>query len=967
MGELDQALADSLSGHGHLVVLAGEPGIGKTRIAVELARRAESQGAKVLWGRCYEEEGAPIYWPWIQLLRSYLQQADTDQIRRGMGTGAADIAAVLPEVRDRLTDLDPSPPLDNPEASRFRFSESLTSFLVTASRTSPLLLVLDDLHWADRPSLLLLPFLVRKLADSRILVVGSYRDNGISLRHPLSNTLAELARESTFRRQVLRGISEQDAARLIQYETAAIPPPAAVAIIHGLTGGNLFFLTEVVKLLAERGDLGQAANSIAQGTQIPLGVREAVGQRLNRRSEHCNRMLTTASVIGREFSLELIARLIDDVSDDRLLEILEEALATGMIEASPESADHYQFTHALVRNTLVNEVSAARRIRLHARIADALEIVYGGNSPEIVTTLAYHLAEAMTMVDPDKLVRFSLLAGVQALDAYAPEEAMVYLERGLAAKQGQPLDADMAVLLTRLAQAQIAVSSGQGRQEALNTLSLAFNSLVQLGDFHGAVKVAEMALPTGVGILEGAGELIYRALQLVAPDSLEAGRLQVRNGWDLGRSKGDYQGALDAFNQALFVALQYQDRDLEMDALAASAEIDVFHLHCRESVEKSLRAISLAREKKDLRAQVQARQRATLALTIIGDLGEARRQAEAALVPAQKLRDIFWWSSSLWSNQFVHRLRGDWLRSRDYGDRALEISPFDKRVLADRVLLEYQLGNFGQGEEYIGRMLESHGQERPSPTTGFAIPAVVLPLIALYGGPTEHTAVAQATAESIVSAAVSASPLIVSMARTGLALLAVAQADGEAALEHYNALLPQRGTMVQAGLMSIDRLLGNLARTLGDHDRAIDHLGDAVVFCDGAGYRVEFASSCHECAELLLLRNTPGDRERAGDLIEEAKSQCVDLGLIPLHERLNLLLTQIEPRPAPAAGYPDGLTRREVEVLRLVAAGKTNPEIGVQLYISSRTVATHVSNILTKISAANRAEAATYAARGGLL
>jgi predicted ATPase len=200
MDELKAALEDALAGHGRLVMLAGEPGIGKTRTARELAAYAETRGAQVLWGWCYEEAGAAPYWPWLQPLRSYIQQQDPEQLRSQMGVGAADIAEIIAEVREKLPGLE-APPALEPEQARFRLFDSIATFLKNAAQTQPLVLVLDDLHWADKPSLLLLQFLARQLAGSRLLLVGCYRDVELSRQHPLSEALAQLSREPVFQRQ----------------------------------------------------------------------------------------------------------------------------------------------------------------------------------------------------------------------------------------------------------------------------------------------------------------------------------------------------------------------------------------------------------------------------------------------------------------------------------------------------------------------------------------------------------------------------------------------------------------------------------------------------------------------------------------------------------------------------------------------------------------------------------------------
>ena len=361
MGELKVALEDALSGRGRMVTLVGEPGIGKTRTATELATYAGLRGAQVLWGRCYEEHGVPPYWPWVQAIRSYVREHEPEQLRSEMGTGAADIAdiaEIVSDVRERIPDLKPSPALDDPEQARFRLFDSITAFLKGASRTQPIVLVLDDLHWADKPSPMLLQFLVRELAGARLLLVGTYRDVELSRQHPLAETLGELTRESGsgFQRVVLRGLTAEDVGRFIEVTSGTPAPRGLVDAVHSQTEGNPLFVTEVVRLLAQEGELaprpapvqGRPSTERAGVTEslrqdsgqawtvrIPEGVREVIGRRLNRLSERCNDTLTVAAVIGREFELRQLARLIDDISDDRLLVVLEEALSARVIEEMP--------------------------------------------------------------------------------------------------------------------------------------------------------------------------------------------------------------------------------------------------------------------------------------------------------------------------------------------------------------------------------------------------------------------------------------------------------------------------------------------------------------------------------------------------------------------------------------------------------------------------------------------------------
>ena len=426
-------LDDAMSGQGRLVMLVGEPGIGKTRTARELAAHAERQGAQVLWGWCYEDEGAPSYWPWVQLLRAYVQRADAEQLIAEIGPGAADIAEIIPEVRQKLPGLEPSPALE-PVQARFRLFDCIASFLKRAAQSRPLLLVLDDLHWADKPSLLLLEFLARLVGDSHILVVGCYRDVELSRQHPLSETLGQLAREPVFQRELLRGLTEEETGRFIETAAGADAPGELVAAVYTHTEGNPFFMAEIIRLMLEQGDLFNQDIAEDGNIRIPEGVKEVIGRRLNRLSDRCNQALTTASVIGREFDFRLLSSLADNMSEDKLLGAADEAVTAQLIEEVPNRIERFQFTHALIQQTLAEELTTTRRVRLHARIGEALEELYGEHVEEQAAELAHHFGEAESLAGPEKLVHFSSMAGERALSNFAYEEAQAHFQRALEAK-----------------------------------------------------------------------------------------------------------------------------------------------------------------------------------------------------------------------------------------------------------------------------------------------------------------------------------------------------------------------------------------------------------------------------------------------------------------------------------------------------------------------------------------------------
>jgi predicted ATPase len=445
MEMLQLALEAAWAGRGGLVMLVGEPGIGKTRTAQQFAMHAAQHGAQVLWGRCSEEPGAPPFWPWVQAIRTYVQAQETETLRDDLGASAADIAEIVPELRARLADLQPPPHLDEPAQARFRLFDSVGSFLQHAARRQPMMLFLDNLHWADAASLRLLASLAPALETGRVLVVGSYRDVELSRQHPLSNTLGELTRQPRFQRLRLRGLSREDVWSFLEAVCGGPPAAELVTALHGHTEGNPLFLTETVRFLVKKGALTPElvhlhmppAQSPAHGMRIhiPEGIRDVIGQRLNRLSQGCNHMLSMAAVIGREFSLAEMNAVLDAESEEHLVERLEEAVAARVIEEVPQALSRYQFSHALIRETLYDELTTARRARLHRRIGEAMEKLYAAHLEPHLAQLAHHFGEAAQSGGADKAIAYAERAGTRSMALLAYEEAVRFYQMALDALQ----------------------------------------------------------------------------------------------------------------------------------------------------------------------------------------------------------------------------------------------------------------------------------------------------------------------------------------------------------------------------------------------------------------------------------------------------------------------------------------------------------------------------------------------------
>ena len=419
-------LADAFSGRGRLFLVAGEPGIGKSRLAEELARRARGRGARVLVGRSWEAGGAPAYWPWVQALRAYVRDRAAAELRDELGRGAPELVPLLPELRELFPDL-PKPFAPESEGARFRLFESTAGFLVRASEARPLVIVLDDLHAADAPSLLLLRFVARVLASTRILVVCAYRDVDPTPRHPLTEMLAEIIREPVTRRLSLRGLRRQDVAAYVEAAASELASPALVSAVHEETEGNPLFVGEIVRLLSVEGVPPDSAAPVRLA--IPDSVHDVIARRLSHLSEQCHRLLLLASVLGREFALTTLARL-GTVSEDELLDTIDEAIAARVVSDVPGDPERLRFAHVLIRDTLYERIAAARRIRLHREVVEALEALYGDDPGPHLAELAHH---AFRGTDVEKALLYANRAADRALALLAYEEAGRLYETALEA------------------------------------------------------------------------------------------------------------------------------------------------------------------------------------------------------------------------------------------------------------------------------------------------------------------------------------------------------------------------------------------------------------------------------------------------------------------------------------------------------------------------------------------------------
>jgi DNA-binding SARP family transcriptional activator len=873
---LRDLLAQAFGGSGRLVLLTGEPGVGKTRTAAELARLASGLGARVLWGRCYEREGAPPYWPWLQAIRPYVATCPRDRLKRELGPSAGVIADVLPEVRERLADVEAPRGLPDERQARFRLLDAIASFLRRAAQHEPFVLVLEDLHAADAASLALLDFVARELESARLLVVGTYRDVEIGRGHPLRQALAELARDHLYERLALSGLAPEEVSSFIAASLGEEPPPSLVTEVYDRTAGNPLFMTEVVRILGHEGRRDWVG--------VPEGVREVIGIRLDRLPPECNEVLRVAAVVGREFGLDQLGPLVDGASDDDLLALVENALAAGIVHEATGSPGRFRFAHPLIRETLEAELSSARRVRLHGRIATTLEQLYGASASEHAAELAYHFAEAETVIDPERVVHYCRLAGDQAYGAHAYDDAIACFQRALAAREGSAMDDETASLVFALVRSEFLGRDRLDLEGAVERMRGAFDYYIESGSTQLAIDIAAHPIPPVWGPTE-VPTLLARALELADPTSLEAGHILANIGRFAGTNNGDFEAARDAFDRSLEIARRHGDQSLERRALTLAARVDWWFMHWEECTEKSRLALELALAAGDQQTEMYARAWLARDAAIRGDLEAARTEGGCSLELAERLRERYWLATARLNSFWLAALAGDWKTARSFSDGGLAAQPHDSRNLAVRALLEYELGATEAGDAHVDRLLEAMRAVSSDSTVEHSAAAAALALASRLTGRQEMLPESAAASERALGAPIRI-PIFDLQARIGLAMLAVQRSDAESAAAQYEALEPHRGSLLLTFCLSADRLLGLLALTAGRLDEACDLFESSLSFCEGAGYVPELARTAVDYAGALRRRDGPGDADRAGGLLADALETSRALGMRRLEERI---------------------------------------------------------------------------------
>ena len=962
------------AGVGSLVMLVGEAGIGKTATARTFAAFVRERSLVVLWGSCYEGEWSPPYGPWVEALGEYARTCGPERLQRELGPGAPPLVQLIPQVRAILPDTPLPTPLP-PDEERLRLYEAVGQFLLTIAQDQPAVLVLDDLHWADADSLRLLRSVARFVSRSRLVVVGTYREPDVELsRQPfLSEVLAVLRRETDYERITVRGLAEEEVAAYLDQTGQQPLPRALVRAIYAETNGNPFYTRELFRHLIEEEKIipraGRWSTDLSVSELgIPEGVRQVLDRRVSRLSQETQRLLRFASASTGGFAFQVLQALTE-LPEETLLNCIDEALGAGLMRTTGETAT-YDFAHAIVRHTLYDELNPDRRARLHRRIARALEEVYADCARDYAAELAAQYHASATLAGAEHGIPYCLAAAEQARAGYAHERAVVFLRMGRDLLASGPSEAS-AKLLCHLAiaeaEALLLSDARRSAEEALTRLSAGGTEPKALAAFLVVVAQAlkdggaphafwEPLVQHGLALLGDERDLLWARLTLlrdwtepIATDTINAGRWR---GCDpqavaIARARGDEDDSartLEPYDwrtrqetdAVLALARTWQRPAALLRALdVVGRDLAFRHGAFREAAERFQELLITSTRYGSIPGQAEALEKLAGCQLVLGELALARQTAQRAREMVARLGSMHRLRLVVevgLASAMAYYLGGDWPALAAAATRLVERpeaarSPLGLFVAANAANNQSRAGNEAEARRILNALL--------------AVLPGMPPAMYVHNG-TVNIAAAGVWELGAVEWAATCRQLALDLIAAGIG-------------GHF--------------MGSHELTVARMAALLGDMAEASTYFMRARTELEASGRRPLRAIVEYDEA-LALLRAGSADPVRVSLLLDADLAQFRTLGMEAWLKRTlehqELLALRRRPTSSAERMYPDGLTSREVEVLWLLAEGKTNKEIAAALVVSVPTVQRHIANIYGKIGARGRAEATAYTIRRGL-
>jgi DNA-binding CsgD family transcriptional regulator/tetratricopeptide (TPR) repeat protein len=855
----------------------------------------------------------------------------------------------------------------DPDTERQRLHAAVADLLAGVTRRQTILLSIEDLHWADGSTLLLLRHLARAPGNARMLLLATFRDTEADMPDELSEVLIDLRRVEGVERFRLAGLTDEEVADFVRQAAGGDLEPAVGELareISELTDGNAFLMIELWRALAESGAVEVVSETARLARPVPAlaspeSVREVVSQRLSRLASSTAEVLDVGAVAGPAFKVDVVRRATG-LDERSLLEALDEGVRSGIVEEVPATGLAYRFTHELVRRALYDRLSALRRAELHLQVGTALEDGLGAAPVRGLAEVAHHFAAAGALGDAEKAIDYSLRAGRAAMAALAFDQAAAHFRAALALG-----------VKNRSEQAEIQLELGAASHSAGGWADAAeaFAAAAEIGRAAGDPDILARA---AIGLEDacwGEGASHRAALELLeeASAALEGTDSTLRVGLlsALVRVlvyRGDHERASIIRANATEMSRRLGDQR-GLARLLARAYSARGTSTLEDVLDMLTEAWALGDELGDLEIQSEARGWRVVIWIALGELEAARRDLIEYREFANRAKQPFF---SFAAEQFASAIalcEGHLDQADASADRSRELASLLSGRDASGI---HGIQMFSIRREQ-GRLAELAPVARILADSDGGIAAWRPGLVALLA---ELGMDDEARRELALIRAQGLEPFREALWLASLTYLTDACAavgDEELAALLRPELEPYAGTIVVIGYGvacygAADRYLGMLAATLGDWAVAEARFDAAMDVNRRMGAATWLAHTAYECGRMLQTRGRPEDVSRAESMLSEAAELAERIGMPALLARINAVHVMI----APATLLPDGLSPREVEILRLVARGLSNRQIGEELFISGHTAANHIRSILRKTSCANRTEAATYAHRHGL-
>ena len=892
------ALDRARDGRGSIMVLAGGPGVGKSRLAMEMAEYASRVGFRCLVGHCYERDEPFPFLPFVEIIESGLAQAASlDEFRRRLGDSAPELAQIVPSLRRVFPDI--PPPLDLPPAQKRRYLfQSISEGLGRAARTRSYVYIVEDLHWADESTLALLIHLANRVAQLPIVIICTYRDGFPQHNSALVRTLEELIRMGT-RPLKLSGLSKDAIAQMLHSLSEGQAPENLVNLIFEESQGYPFFVEEVYRHLVEEGKVFDAAGKFRTDIKIdeidvPENVRLIIGRRLERFDENEKRVLAAAAMIGRSFSFRLLTE-VSQVDVDELFAVIEKAQQMEIIVPSSEGPEKpFTFTHELVRQSLLAGISSPRRQHLHAAVAQAIELVYPGAVNERPGEIADHLIKAGSFADEQKLVRWLTLAGKSALKAAAFEEARRNFQSALSHK-GAVEARQSAELLARLAMAERGLDLWDA---TIAHLREALEIYMNLDDreMTGRSFTELAAASIWAGRFQEATETARRGLTyLEAEVSADRARLFAILAQALAAA-GVYEPADEALSEALNIASQLSDSKLEARLLGVRSIIDIQFFRLRETVIDEL--LSKQSGGSDLPPWEFVLELLILHqdLLYLGRLEEAVRVADELEPLARKTGQSLSVAFCLSTRAWIDFGKAPDLAKLEAGFQPVRKSEREASFAHLEVFFEVQLSllDFFRGNwtSALSHVQASRRREPRSSMEGFGV-GTIFRQMAYAGDRDGALAILDETRGLLPRSGQSntaGSWLMLALVIEGLVMLGEHSQAGE--------LYPLVCELLGTGLVVLwpifrltHTIVGVAAAAARQWEAAEEHFQLAMQQAEALPHRLEQTEIRRFNAMMLIDRAAPGDREKAQTLLSEALESYTQIGM-PRHIEMTQTLLE---------------------------------------------------------------------------